>query len=253
MAELFLEKAKAFLRDNKDKPFFLYYGLHQPHVPRVPNERFVGKSGMGPRGDVILEADWCVSEFLKEMDRLGLTENTLVILTSDNGPVLDDGYKDEAEERVGNHTPAGPYRGWKTTMYEGGTCVPFLLRWPSVVKPGTSDALVCQMDLLASLSALVGESYSERTDSQNTLPAFLGLSGKGREELVMEGYYNYAFRQGDWTLIPPYGPNRVYELYNVKEDPGQTKNVADKHPAQLRKMMRRLEQLKRETGKKTDF
>ena len=106
MAELFLEKAKAFLRDNKDKPFFLYYGLHQPHVPRVPNERFIGKSGMGPRGDVILEADWCVSEFLKEMDRLGLTENTLVILTSDNGPVLDDGYQDEAEELVGEHKPA---------------------------------------------------------------------------------------------------------------------------------------------------
>lgn len=208
---------------------------------------------MGPRGDVILEADWCVSEFLKEMDRLNLTENTLVILTSDNGPVLDDGYKDEAEERVGSHKPAGPYRGWKTTMYEGGTCVPFLLRWPSVVKPGVSEALVCQMDLLASLSALVGESYSERTDSQNTLPAFLGFSGKGREELVLEGYFNYSFRQGDWTLIPPYGPNRVYELYNVKNDPGQTENVAGKHPTQLRKMMIRLEQLKRETGKKTDY
>lgn len=253
MAELFLEKAKAFLRDNKDRPFFLYYGLHQPHVPRVPNKRFEGKSGMGPRGDVILEADWCVSEFLKEMDRLNLTENTLVILTSDNGPVLDDGYKDEAEERVGSHKPAGPYRGWKTTMYEGGTCVPFLLRWPSVVKPGVSEALVCQMDLLASLSALVGESYSERTDSQNTLPAFLGFSEQGREELVLEGYFNYSFRQGDWTLIPPYGPNRVYELYNVKNDPGQTENVADKHPTQLRKMMIRLEQLKRETGKKTDY
>lgn len=253
MAELFLEKAKAFLRANKDKPFFLYYGLHQPHVPRVPNERFAGKSGMGPRGDVILEADWCVAEFLKEMDSLGLTENTLVILTSDNGPVLDDGYKDEAEERVGIHKPAGPYRGWKTTMYEGGTCVPFLLRWPSVVKPGVSDALVCQMDLLASLSALVGESYSERTDSQNTLPAFLGFSGKGREELVIEGMFNYAFRQNDWTLIPPYGPNRVYELYNVKDDPGQTNNVADKYPVQLRKMMRRFEHLKRTIGKITDF
>ena len=96
MAELFLEKAKGFMQDNKDKPFFLYYGLHQPHVPRVPNSKFVGKSGMGPRGDVILEADWCVTEFLKEMDRLGLTENTLVIFTSDNGPVLDDGYQDQA-------------------------------------------------------------------------------------------------------------------------------------------------------------
>ncbi len=254
MAELFLEKAKAFMRKNVDKPFFLYYGLHQPHVPRVPNERFVGKSGMGPRGDVILEADWCVMEFLKEMDRLGLTENTLVILTSDNGPVLDDGYKDDAEKLIGSHKPAGPYRGWKTTMYEGGTCIPFLLRWPAVVKPGgISNTLVCQMDLLASLSALVGESYSERTDSQNTLLAFLGLSSKGREELVMEGMFNYAFRKGDWVLIPPYTFGRVYELYNVVKDPGQKENVAEKYPAILRKMMRRLEQLKRTSGKVTVY
>ena len=78
MAELFLEKAKGFLKDNKDKPFFLYYGLHQPHVPRVPNQKFVGKSGMGPRGDVILEADWCVTEFLKELDKLGLGASGVV-------------------------------------------------------------------------------------------------------------------------------------------------------------------------------
>ena len=136
MAELFLQKAKAFVRENKTQPFFLYYGLHQPHVPRVPNERFAGKSGLGPRGDVILEADWCVSEFLKELDKQGLAKNTLVILTSDNGPVLDDGYKDQAKELLGNHKPGGPYRGWKTQMYEGGTCVPFILRWPAVVKPG---------------------------------------------------------------------------------------------------------------------
>lgn len=103
MAELFLEKAKGFVRDHKDKPFFLYYGLHQPHVPRVPNQKFVGKSGMGPRGDVILEADWCVTEFLKELDKQGLTENTLIIFTSDNGPVLDDGYQDQAVELVGDH------------------------------------------------------------------------------------------------------------------------------------------------------
>ena len=120
MAQLFLQKAKQFVVDNKERPFFLYYGLHQPHVPRVPNERFIGKSGMGPRGDVILEADWCVDEFLKELDRLGLAENTIVILTSDNGPVLDDGYKDQAVELVGKHRPAGPLRGWKTTMYDGG-------------------------------------------------------------------------------------------------------------------------------------
>lgn len=254
MAELFLEKAKGFVRENKDKPFFLYYGLHQPHVPRVPNERFVGKSGMGPRGDVILEADWCVAEFLKELDKLELAENTLVILTSDNGPVLDDGYQDQAEELVGTHLPSGPYKGGKCSMYTGGTCIPFLLRWPAVVKPGVSDTFVCQMDLLASLAALVGETVSDKTDSQNTLPAFLGKSGKGREELVFEGYYNYAFRQGDWVMIPPYPRHNLeYQLYNVKEDVGQNHNLAQKSPDILRKMMMRFEELKRTTGKMTNF
>lgn len=133
---------------------------------------------MGPRGDVILEADWCVSEFLKELDKQGLAKNTLVILTSDNGPVLDDGYKDQAKELLGNHKPGGPYRGWKTQMYEGGTCVPFILRWPAVVKPGVTDVLVCQMDLLASFAALTGQTYSERLDSQNTLLAFWVLAKK---------------------------------------------------------------------------
>lgn len=254
MAELFLNKAKGFLNDNKNKRFFLYYGLHQPHVPRVPNERFAGKSGMGPRGDVILEADWCVHEFLKELDKLGLTENTLVILTSDNGPVLDDGYKDFAEEMIGEHKPAGPFKGWKTTMYNGGTCIPFLLRWPDKIKPGVSDTFVCQMDLLASLAALTGQTYNDKIDSQNTINAFLGYSDKGREELVIEGMSNYAYRQNNWVMIPPYpGISSVYQLYNIKEDPGQNNNLAEKKPRLLRQMMMRMEQLKRETGKVTNY
>jgi len=266
MAELFLEKAKSFVRDNKEKPFFLYYGLHQPHVPRVPNEKFAGKSGMGPRGDVILEADWCVKEFLKELDRLGLTENTLVILTSDNGPVLDDGYQDQAVELVGDHKIAGPLRGGKTSLYNGGTCIPFVLRWPKAVKPDISNALVCQMDLLASLAALTHQTYPDHTDSQNTLAAFLGKSDKGREELVIEGMYNYAFRQGDWVMIPPYptrnksyendsfaGLGLCFQLYNVKEDVGQQVNLAEKEPQRLRQMMMAFEKLKRETRKITNY
>lgn len=254
MAELFLNKAKMFLNENKDKPFFLYYGLHQPHVPRVPNERFIGKSGMGPRGDVILEANWCVQEFLKEMDRLELAENTLVILTSDNGPVLDDGYQDQAEELVGNHKPAGPYRGWKTTRYNGGTCIPFIVRWPAQIKPGVSNTMVCQMDLLASLAVLTGQTYHEKLDSQNTLNAFLGRSEKGRSELVIEGMFNYAYRQGDWIMIPPYpGISKQYELYQIKQDPEQKNNLADKDPRRVRQMMMRMEQLKRETGKVTNY
>lgn len=254
MAEVFLEKARQFVTDHREGPFFLYYGLHQPHVPRVPNERFAGKSGMGPRGDVILEADWCVAEFLKELDRLGLADNTLVILTSDNGPVLDDGYRDQAKELLGSHKPAGPYRGWKTTRYAGGTCIPFLVRWPDVVTPGISDALICQMDLLASLAALTGQAYSDKLDSQNILPALLGKSRKGRSELVIEGMSNYALIRNEWVMIPPIArAGQTYELYNLKEDPGQRENLAEKHPKILRQMAMRLERLKRETGKVTNY
>lgn len=255
MAEIFLDKAKRFLNDNKERPFFLYYGLHQPHVPRVPNERFVGKSGMGPRGDVILEADWCVAEFLKELDRLGLTENTLLIFTSDNGPVLDDGYQDQAEELVGDHKPAGPLRGWKCSMYDGGVRIPFLLRWPAQVKPKVSDAFVCQMDLLASLAELLGQSYPDELDSQNTLPAFLGKDKKGRKELVIEGMFNYAFRQGDWALLPP-NP-RVegdgYKLFNLKKDIGQQKDLSKENPKKLDAMIKRFEYLKTHTDKVTKY
>ena len=256
MAELFLNKAKNFLQEHKDERFFLYYGLHQPHVPRVPNERFAGKSGMGPRGDVILEADWCVSEFLKELDRLGLTENSLVILTSDNGPVLDDGYADQAVEMVGDHKPSGPYRGGKCERYMGGTCIPFIVRWPGVVQPGVSNTFVCQMDLLASMAALTRQSYSDRIDSQNTLPAFLGKEGNGRKEMIIEGLYDYGYRQGDYVMIPPVpGRNAAYELYNVKEDPSQKTNLATdkKHSKRLGSMHRRFEELKRLTNKQTNW
>lgn len=265
MAELFLNKAKQFVNDNQDKPFFLYYGLHQPHVPRVPNERFVGKSGMGPRGDVILEADWCVEEFLKELDKLGLAENTIVIFTSDNGPVLDDGYKDDAVEMVGDHRMAGPLRGGKTSMFDGGTRIPFMLRWPAQVKPQVSNTFVCQMDLLASLAALLGQTYPDKVDSRNTLDAFLGKSKKGREELVIEGMFNYAYRQGDWALIPPYynpyskedgefiGLGYGYKLYNLKNDIGQTENLAEKYPKKLGELINRFEYLKAHSDKVTRF
>ena len=251
MAELFLDKAKQFLQEHKDAPFFLYYGLHQPHVPRVPNERFIGKSGMGPRGDVILEADWCVEEFLKELDRLGLTENTLVILTSDNGPVLDDGYADQAVEMVGNHKPAGPYRGWKTTRYMGGTCIPFIVRWPAKVKKGVTDAFVSQMDILASMSALTGTKYSDKTNSENVLKALLGKSKKGRKEYIIEGMFNYGYRKDNWVLLPPSRKNEKWQLFNIKEDPAQKNNLAKEEPKRIVKMTQRFEELMKETGKVT--
>ena len=110
MADYFVNKVKTFIDDNIEKPFFLYYGLHQPHVPRAPHERFAGKTTMGPRGDAIVEADWRVGELIAKLEKEGLLENTLIIFSSDNGPVLNDGYKDNAPELVGDHKPGGELR-----------------------------------------------------------------------------------------------------------------------------------------------
>ena len=138
MADVLTRKANAFHRRARRRPFFLYFATHDIHVPRVPNSRFVGKTEMGPRGDAIAELDWCVGEILETLDRRGLAQDTLVIFTSDNGPVVDDGYQDDAVKRLGSHQPAGPLRGGKYSAFEGGTRVPFLVRWPARVKPGVS-------------------------------------------------------------------------------------------------------------------
>lgn len=256
MADTFLTKSIDFIRSNQEKPFFLYYALHQPHVPRVPNSRFAGKSGMGPRGDAILEADWCIGKLLDALDELGLAENTLIVFSSDNGPVVDDGYKDLAVELLGNHTPAGPLRGGKYSMFEGGTRVPFIIRWRGTVKPGVSDALVCQMDLLASFSNMIGQKMKEQNDGKDILAALLGISMKGRTDLVIEASGNLAYKQGDWVLIPKYkgesfmkltatetGRSEVDQLYLLTDDLGERKNLAGKETAKVKKMKTALESI----------
>ena len=177
MAETFTREAVEFIKRHRAEPFFLYFATHDIHVPRVPHPRFAGKSGMGPRGDAIVEFDWSVGEVLKALDENGLAQNTLVVLTSDNGPVVDDGYRDDAVEKLGVHKPAGPYRGGKYSKFEGGTRVPFVVRWPGRVKPGTSKALISQVDLLASFAALVGtaDRAAAAQDSRNHLR---GASGR---------------------------------------------------------------------------
>ena len=140
MADTFTGKACPVSRTESARPFFLYFATHDIHVPRVPHPRFVGKTAMGPRGDAIVELDWSVGRILDTLDRLKLTRDTLVIFSSDNGPVVDDGYRDEAVEKLGDHKPAGPLRGGKYSAYDGGTRVPFVVRWPGTVKPGVSAA-----------------------------------------------------------------------------------------------------------------
>ncbi len=240
MADVFTAKAVAFLEKNKTKPFFLSFNTHDIHVPRLPNKRFVGKTTMGPRGDAIVEMDASVGELLKTLDKLKLTQNTLVIFSSDNGPVLDDGYKDSAVEKLGDHKPAGPWRGGKYSLFEGGTRVPLILRWPGHVKPGVSEALVCQVDFLASLAALTGQSYDKATapDSENVLPALLGQSKTGRETLV-EHAGTLTLRQGSWKYI-----KNNQQLYDLATDPGETTNLAAKFPERVTAMAAALEKIR---------
>ena len=249
MADTFNRQALAFIERSKDRPFFLYLATHDIHVPRVPNPRFVGQTSMGPRGDAIVELDACVGALLQKLEELKLTANTLVIFSSDNGPVLDDGYKDGANEKLGDHRPAGPFRGGKYSSFEGGTRMPFIVRWPAQVQPGISDALVSQVDLSASLGALVGQMPDSTTmpDSQNVLEALLGKSTTGRE-FVIEQALGLALRQGDWKYLPPgktkdhLGPWENFTipapglLFNLTADPGETRDLAAAHPDKLKEL-----------------
>jgi len=253
MVDTFLLQAEKFVEANRKKPFFLYYALHEPHCPRIPSPRFAGKSGLGPRGDVIVEADWAVGEFLKKLDQLGLTKNTMVIFSSDNGPVLDDGYADQAVVLNGTHTPWGPLRGGKYSLLDAGTHVPFMVSWPGHIKPGISEALVCQVDFAASFAALTGQP-NPGSDSRNVLDAFLGKSAAGRTSLILEnGSGRTIIRENEWVMIPSYPGVPLYkdvnietgfspeiQLYNLKTDPGQRKNLAGEEKERVREMRGKL-------------
>lgn len=259
MADVFTRRAVGFIESHRSKPFFLVFSLHDIHVPRVPHPRFTGRSGMGPRGDAIVQLDWSVGEILAALDRLQLADNTLVLFTSDNGPVVDDGYRDEAVERLAGHTPSGPFRGGKYSAFEGGTRVPFIVRWPARVRPGVSDALVSQVDLIASWAALLGQRLPAGAgpDSENLLPALLGSSRKGRTELV-EQAGALSLRQGRWKYIAPsqgaaasrqtnieLGNAGAPQLYDLSADPGERTNLAPAQPAKTRAMAKRLEEIRR--------
>ena len=258
MADLVTRKARSFIEESAGRPFFLYFSTHDIHVPRVPNARFVGASRMGPRGDAIAQLDDCVGVVLGTLDRLKLTGDTLVIFTSDNGPVIDDGYQDQAVEALGDHRAAGPFRGGKYSNFEGGTRVPLIVRWPNRVKPGISNALVGQVDFPASLAALAGTVVPEGEvpDSVNLLPALLGDSPAGRSHLV-EHAGSLSLRSGEWKLIEPndgpkvnlstnteLGNDARVQLYNLATDPGETRNLAAREPERVRELSKLLEQIR---------
>lgn len=258
MADTFTGEAVRFIEKNQTQPFFLFFALHDPHVPRVPHPRFVGKTELGPRGDAIVQADWCVGEILNTLDRLKLSENTIVILSSDNGPVVDDGYQDDAVEKLSNHTPSGTLRGGKYSKFEAGTRVPFLVRWSGRIKPGVSDAVVCQVDFTASFAALTGQALAteDAPDSFNVLPALLGESPTGRDHLVEHGN-GLALRSGSWKYIESArgakkndttnsetGNDPQPQLYDLSKDLGETTNLATKHPDKLQELQAQLEAIR---------
>ncbi len=258
MAETFTGEAVKFLEKSRAAPFFLFFALHDPHVPRVPHPRFVGKSGLGPRGDAIVQADWSVGEILNTLDRLKLAENTLVMLSSDNGPVVDDGYRDDAVEKLGDHRPAGPLRGGKYSKFEAGTRVPFLVRWPARVKPGVSDALVSQVDFPATFAALTAQPLADgdAPDSFNILPALLGESPIGRDHVVLHAN-GLALRAGSWKYIEPakgpkvnantateMGNDPAPQLYDLSTDLGETKNLAAEHPGKVQELQTLLDRIR---------
>jgi len=268
MADVFTSKAVQFIEQNQKnrasiQPFFLYFATHDIHVPRVPHPRFVGKSGLGPRGDALLEFDWEVGEILKTLDRLDLSKNTMVILSSDNGPVIDDGYQDQAIKKLGNHKPAGPLRGGKYSAFEAGTRVPLLVRWPGQVKIGVSETPISQVDFLADFAALLSQTYNkaDAMDSENQLNALLGRDPVGRSVIVEHaGTWSLVQKKPNearWKYIEPsngpgynklthmeLGNNSMPQLYNLDDDIGEKNNVAERHPDRVQQMKQELDKIR---------
>ena len=262
IADVLVAKATTFLEQNKDRPFFLFLSTHDVHVPRVPNERFKGKSECGVRGDAIVSFDWTIGQMVAALDRLKLADNTLLIVTSDNGGVLDDNGPDKVHgvgdpDATNGHQCNGPLRGFKSSAYEGGTRVPFIVRWPGHTPPGReSGELIAHLDLLASFAALTGQKLPDNAgpDSFNVLPALLGEKRETpcREFLVEHGNF-LALRQGSWKFIsggkaggkksPPRVENDA-QLYDLSTDIGERNNLATKHPEKVAELSKRLEEFK---------
>lgn len=276
LTDVLLDKAVEFVTMRKDKPFFLYFAMNEPHVPRAPHPRFAGKSGMGPRGDTILQLDWTVGEFMRNLRELGIADDTLVVFSSDNGPILFDGYDDKAVELAGRHRISGPYRSGKYSIFEGGTRVPMIVNWPGHARAGhVSQAMVSHVDLVASLAGLVGQKLpdSQAVDSLDLREALLGHSARGRDHVVQDtklmvttgstvassGVRILALRAGDWKFIRgSVGPHEFHgnaigtlpgdQLYDLARDPGERNNLAARQPARAKAMAAWLDRIER-TGR----
>jgi arylsulfatase A len=257
------QHAVEFIKSRKDakQPFFLYFAYPSPHAPIIPNKEFIGKSGLGPYGDHVVETDHSVGQILGALKEAGLDDNTLVIFSSDNGA---EHYAYERDEKYG-HWSSHPLRGLKRDIYEGGHRLPFLVKWPGVVPPDSvCGALVSQIDLMATLAAVVGTKLPDNAaeDSHNLLPLFQGGTTPVRESHVHNTTATYAIRHGDWVLVDaksgyiskidpnwetrhgyPAEDSQPAELYNLKEDIAQKKNLAAAHPEKLEELRSLLKKI----------
>ena len=257
IADSILAHALSFIEAHQSEPFFMYLCTNDIHVPRMPHERFRGKSAMGLRGEAILQFDWTVQQLTAALRRRNLDRNTLLIITSDNGPVLDDGYADQAIELAGSHRPGGPWRGGKYSSFEAGSAVPFIVCWPEGVKGGrTSDALASLIDVPATLAALAGVEVKEgdAPDSENHLSTWLGRDKHPRDfALSMAANRNVVLRTQRYKYIAPsdggpiitWGPkietgnSREPQLYDLSRSRYEQDNLAGSKP----KVLQRLQQL----------
>lgn len=264
MADVFVGKAKEYITANKDKPFFLYFASQDIHVPRAPNKRFKGMTKLGFRGDAMVQFDWSTGEIMKSLEENGLTDNTIVIFSSDNGPVYDDGYADgsavkkSTKEVDRGHDGSGIYRGGKYQIFEGGTRVPFIVRWPARIKPGSSDALVNQIDLISSFGALLDVKVPEgqALDSRDTLKAFLGEDPIGLPDMIQESPQRRALRVGQFKYIQAFKGKLLSHvkakngaaLYDLSKDPGEQKNIISEYPEKAEAMNTQLKSLMKAEG-----
>lgn len=261
---VFTEKAIEFVRQHRDSPFLLYFPFHDIHVPRTPNPMFKGKSKMGPRGDAIVQTDWMTGKIIEELKSLEIYNNTLIIFTSDNGPVLDDGYADQAVEMVGDHDPSGGFRGGKYSAYEAGTRVPMIVTYPQGLKtPGESHALISHIDFYRSFAALLQINLTNdiAIDSQNVMEALLNAQASGRQTMLEESF-TLGLRSKQWKYIHPFtgdtpawlankdieiGLMSEPQLFNLQNDPAETNNLADKHPEIIDQMTNQIRQIQAKT------
>lgn len=240
------EKSLAFIEENanNDKPFFLYLPTVAPHRPCTPADFAKGKSEAGERGDMVYEFDWTVGQVMAKLEELGIEENTILIVSSDNGgtPTSDDG-KD-----YGHHS-CGDLRGFKASLFEGGHRVPFIVRWPDRVSPGTqNDQLVSIMDIYPTLSEILQDEEDEIMDGISFLSLLEDASAKSqRDEMVHHTYSgDYAFRSQSWKFIPKRSPEDgswTYMLFDLENDPYEKKDLALDRPEITTALKEKLQQV----------